>query len=548
MSKIPKNVLKDLFSTGAKPKQRDYNDWLDSYHHKDEDIPIVNIVGLKSALEGKLDRGAESTLINEFNSILKQAENVINKAYMGIAVPTTIPPELGSYWYKVTFGNVTTFPHLKDLNGLAISTIPGDFENQGKQYDVTIEVKDGVASKEVNERPNDKWEKKTLFSFKRLQIENVLPINVLTENTSEGLNIKLLSATAPFTTQLAAINTNPNNNTDSNIFACLSERSYQKVIFKQNSLLNNGSYPDMGMGLSFVSTNGFGYTWSAQAYLVTNPNNEYFGKIVIQATKGVGAVVSYYSKNPLPNYAVGDVIEFTFERFLHDYIVTARNLTKTTETSIRISPGNDFENYIPFNTSNPCLYIASGDFIAYSWEYGYTNPRQIDNLIIGDSITLGQSAVVEPLRWSAKTGVKENNMISGGGADYCKSVKLRLQEIYTIQPKRVILMIGGNDILLGTPTQEWKDTLDWIVYHMQLQGIVVMLCYPSARYGAGELINYMNTSPYLNVPKIDCNTPTAENGTTDVLKSDFDSGDHLHPNNYGHEIISSTVNTFLSAL
>lgn len=60
--------------------------------------------------------------------------------------------ELVLFWFRVEENNVTSFPNLKDASGNPISTVAEDFEKDGALYDVTIEVKDGVAKKNCPKR------------------------------------------------------------------------------------------------------------------------------------------------------------------------------------------------------------------------------------------------------------------------------------------------------------------------------------------------------------------------------------------------------------
>ncbi|WP_086984792.1 hypothetical protein [Elizabethkingia miricola] len=150
--KRPRNTLKTYFEKGKKPTEGQFGDLLDSYTHKDDSIPIDNVEGLRGALDSKLDQGAESELIKVFDEKLEEAKNTVNKAYLGIATPASTAPLIGSFWFKVEDKNVNTFPNLKNFAGTPISTIADDFEKDGALYDVTIEVKDGVAKKEKSQK------------------------------------------------------------------------------------------------------------------------------------------------------------------------------------------------------------------------------------------------------------------------------------------------------------------------------------------------------------------------------------------------------------
>ncbi|MDV2458057.1 hypothetical protein CMU99_06900 [Elizabethkingia anophelis] len=160
--KRPRNTLKTYFQRGKKPTEEQFSDTLDSFVHKDDAITIDNVSGLKNALDGKLEKGAEDGLLAAFDEKIKEAENIVNKSYLGIAVMSSLPPTFGSYWYKVEEGSIITFTNLKDTAGAPIETKAEDFEQDGAFYEVTIEVKDGIAKKERNQKSSSRipaWNK-----------------------------------------------------------------------------------------------------------------------------------------------------------------------------------------------------------------------------------------------------------------------------------------------------------------------------------------------------------------------------------------------------
>lgn len=495
--------------------------------------PFINPIPIDEVPEN-INPSSESTIlfVNELKEAnrmpLKYLNDKINNGYNDTMSNSISVPATGYYRYKVI--NPGTYTNVTPNITVSVTDI--------KKNTVVISVRDGFAVKELDPKLSNKQEFKTLFSFKKLQKLNIAEVGVTTTDEVNGLRVQLSNAGAPFSNLLVA------KKDASNFHFVLSERSYQKIVFKQNQLYGGQQYSDMGIGVAFISSNSFGYNWNAQAYLITKPGSPDFGKITVVGKKASGNP-SFTSTDAIP-YALGDMIEFVFEREYTDYIITAKNLSKGAQISFRIMSGENSSNYIPFNTSNPCVYMASGDFTVYSYEYGST-ALSVENSYQGDSITQGEGSLVEPLRWASKAGNKLNNIISGGGADYTKSVMDRLDEIIMTDPERVFLMIGGNDILFGVADKDWQDRLDYIAYNIGLAGIPVIMCYPSARAGAGKLINYINTSNYLkDLPHIDCNTPTAVNGTTDQLRPEYDSGDGLHPNPTGHEIIAEAINQWLS--
>ena len=58
MAKQALNTLKNWFRTGLKPTQAQFWDWMDSFFHKDENIPSGQIEGLQGLLDSKMDKAA----------------------------------------------------------------------------------------------------------------------------------------------------------------------------------------------------------------------------------------------------------------------------------------------------------------------------------------------------------------------------------------------------------------------------------------------------------------------------------------------------------
>lgn len=56
MATTPLNTLKNWFKTSLKPTQSQFWAWLDSFWHKDEDIPAAKIDGLQELLDSKVDK------------------------------------------------------------------------------------------------------------------------------------------------------------------------------------------------------------------------------------------------------------------------------------------------------------------------------------------------------------------------------------------------------------------------------------------------------------------------------------------------------------
>jgi len=60
------NTLKGWFKRGFKPLQQQFYDWMDSYWHKDEQLPISSVNGLEAILNTLPTQGSISTLLTLF--------------------------------------------------------------------------------------------------------------------------------------------------------------------------------------------------------------------------------------------------------------------------------------------------------------------------------------------------------------------------------------------------------------------------------------------------------------------------------------------------
>lgn len=71
MGILSKIALKNLFKTGRKPVGDDFSNLIDSFVHATEGVSTENVVGLKEALQKKMDVDAQGTLTDAFEAAVK---------------------------------------------------------------------------------------------------------------------------------------------------------------------------------------------------------------------------------------------------------------------------------------------------------------------------------------------------------------------------------------------------------------------------------------------------------------------------------------------
>lgn len=90
MAKQTVNTLKNWFRTALKPTQAQFWDWMDSYFHKDDKIPLTSLDGLQEELDKK--RSTDTPIeINEVSGLEEALENAGGASYTHPAThPTNI--------------------------------------------------------------------------------------------------------------------------------------------------------------------------------------------------------------------------------------------------------------------------------------------------------------------------------------------------------------------------------------------------------------------------------------------------------------------------
>ena len=122
----PKKTLKKWFSNFMKPAQEHFAAWIDSYWHKDEQIPMKNIDGLSRAIENTVSAGQLLNHINDTNAHRNLFDQKVDK-------------EEG----KGLSANDFTNEHKQKLEGLQPTDVSGLLPKGG--YDGTgQELKDAI--------------------------------------------------------------------------------------------------------------------------------------------------------------------------------------------------------------------------------------------------------------------------------------------------------------------------------------------------------------------------------------------------------------------
>src|SRR5262249_9204379 len=110
-----------------------------------------------------------------------------------------------------------------------------------------------------------------------------------------------------------------------------------------------------------------------------------------------------------------------------------------------------------------------------------------------------------------------------------------LPEVLVQQPDTAILMIGGNDVQFGVSASQWQAQYSNFVAQLQANGVHVKHCVLPRNNADLRPLRDWIASSYSTNDVIDTWTPFLSG--TSQLKSIYDSGDGLHPNDAGHLLL-----------
>lgn len=336
---------------------------------------------------------------------------------------------------------------------------------------------------------------------------------------------------------------NANNNTQyirSNS-GVLSEKSTIEAYVVIDSVRTSS----IGPGVAYFSYNPFSggaYTHNVEFRFVTGSSATNYGKITIYGKTGN----STNSSDSARQVNLGDTLFFRADRDGLAYTLRVENITQDWKLykSVQCTPGGS--PFVPHNSSYVAFTPGGGGYKVYGFRYYDRAPIQTDLAINGNSITQRQGAVTEGGGYSSLVGDPSNNIVQGGGADGVSEVYARVGEIIAIHPRAVLMMIGGNDILFdGSLTTTTKNEYIALRDSLVNNGIAVLHCFPTPRTATdvSALKIWLDTlTTFRSDIKIDTYTPLLGSGTSLAAKYDLDG---THPNDAGHAMIASIINTAL---
>lgn len=293
----------------------------------------------------------------------------------------------------------------------------------------------------------------------------------------------------------------------------------------------------------FSNPDGRRDVWG-QLYMTTS--GTIGGEALIQTHNGTSATLQAQSAGNVVR-ASGAWYIVRFKRYISGGLNTFEcSATKESDGSVTGSaiwtePLSYPQTHFSTSTGNFCIYNIAASIKVDYLKITVHDRKNIDSLIIGDSITHGAYATDMDGRWATQVGgTRTSYSVSGGSGDVTQRVLDKIQNLIDYNPTRALLMIGGNDILFSVAQATYRANYTSIRNQLVAAGIQVvhLLATPRTTTDITALNTWIQAT-FTTDTIIDTYTPLKGTGTS--LHATYDAGDGTHPNQAGHDLIASTI-------
>ncbi len=176
-------------------------------------------------------------------------------------------------------------------------------------------------------------------------------------------------------------------------------------------------------------------------------------------------------------FSVNDIIHIIVEKDQYTIRVRVNNVTQPTQPIISLEQSFVYTpipaDLLPLNTGKPCIWNSGGTFTVNSFSIR-SNDFKNANLFIGDSKTARRSVETGGKGYNDFLSANYYNVTSNAGnSEITDNVLLRIPEITALNPARIFLNIGRNDLAAGTPLDTITAHLTSIFNQLTTNGFTV---------------------------------------------------------------------------
>lgn len=246
---------------------------------------------------------------------------------------------------------------------------------------------------------------------------------------------------------------------------------------------------------------------------------------------------------------IDDEYRFTMTKVSNEFTIKLENLTNpnSTDASITYTYANTTGDLMN-SSSNLGIYHVGGEHWIKNFKLSSTDLKDVDHIVIGDSMTQGYCSTILSDRWLDEVKSANPSLSftkSAAQNDGPDTAVNKNDELVLINGSNAILFIGTNQI-----TQEGSTAAlaSYATMYTNLQAAgVTSFIHLNALPRLGDTdINVFNSQlaiTYASDIVVDLNV--IFNDGSDSLLAIYDCGDAVHPNDAGQTVISDAVNAVL---
>lgn len=282
-----------------------------------------------------------------------------------------------------------------------------------------------------------------------------------------GASYTVTSTTQTVSLDGANMNLSGGNGTFANTIEWLYGNSFEDVELECRHQLNSvpgASTFGIGIGFKDFSSPDGRRDVIGQLYLTTS--GTIGGEALIQLWDG--------TTNTLEAQSAGNLVRNSGEWYIlktRRHIVAGKN--RYTVTAIRELDSSEVSTFweeplsypqtkFGNSTGNFCIYNIGASIKVDYLKITVSDLKKVAAVPVGDSKTHGAYATDQTQRWAANVYPSGAYSISAGSGDVTQRVLDKIQNLIDYNPRRYLIMIGGNDIRSGVSSATWQANLNSI--------------------------------------------------------------------------------------
>jgi len=191
------------------------------------------------------------------------------------------------------------------------------------------------------------------------------------------------------------------------------------------------------------------------------------------------------------------------------------------------------------------ITLRRGTFTVTAMKVTAPMSKNAPYFLVGDSITQGRHASTYADGWGMRLRTANPNKVVISAAPSATALEwsTRLDMVLQATPRRVFIMLGVNDIGGGATLSDFQTRMNSILSQLDAASIPAVLCAITPTNSA-PTPSFNAWMAGLGRPYIDTYTPLA---TGNALNATYSSGDGIHPNSAGMQVIANTVQAAITA-